>query len=616
MTTEYQKQSAPKPALSYSLPVPPRDVDANGVISAPDGYHLSNGALYAKYPRADVSTGAPILSALGSFWSRHFQDRGTLLGVLRGDSQRFIQAYMNYLEAVACTSRFSCPIWHRKIWYALTIKESELDTGYAAVIKYGDSGIRYDATYRYGVASQDEFHTVQLQDIEHIGVVLNRILDPSLTWVNGIDFFMENGALFFRSNPFKDSRLPVSNVLDSVGNVIDREVVLWGFNVLADWEYLYEHYGYALRRKLTSSISYSNFINSLWNGFVGGLAAADLDWALAAIAGLPMVKEASETIEAILTYPTKVVVCSNHHCYIYPAGSQVNVTVGQTVYAGQTLVDTVSVFDLANYDDVVALLRAVRITDEGEAVTRYIATLSSSSSASGEIKYVGIRKPSAIKPSATYLPMLHTLPIMKSLLGTGYYGSLGFRNEIGSVDVATTDSNGRIKAKIVTLDGDDDDVDRLWDTAHTNGLAVGKTWLEYQGAVPAYVNPAGWAIEHFLRNNALVVYLRYTKFGSNALGLNAIETLRQVLPPEKVVLYVVEAEATTAEDLNYEQVYCGDSSSSATTQCAVDAANAGTTESAISAGVDIGSSSSSGSMSFTGFLGDLEPTVFYPVDCD
>jgi hypothetical protein len=588
--------------------LPPRERD-DTLLVTPTGYTLSGNTFLPKHPRGDMSTGWPIVAALGSFWSRHFEDRGQLLGLERANSQQFLQAYLDYLEAVACVSRFSCPIFHRRIWHALVIKESEIDTGRAAVLKYGD-GAYYDGSYRYGVPVGNQFHTADLTDIKHIGVLLNRMLDPTLAWVNGSDFFVEDGSIYLRDDPFNDARLTVTSILDDRGNVTDREVVLWAFNSHEDWEYLYEHYGYVIRRKLASSESYANLINSLWNGFVGGLSARDLDWALAAIVGIPMVRETSEVVEGVLGYAYKTVVCTDQHCYIYPAQSQANVSIGQTVYAGQALVDTVSVFDLANYDDIVALLQAVRVDDTGQIVTRYTPGESSSSSGARQRVYSRQRSPSKIKPPVNEMPLLTALPINRALLGSGYYGSLGFRNQLGSIDTATVDSGGRVHAKVVPLDGADEDVALFWSTAHANGVTAGRTWLEQLGITPAYVNPAGWVIEHFLRNNTLVVYLRYTRFGKDALGLELLELLRSTLLPGKAIIFLVEAEAETTDSVHTDVTACGDNTSSSSSSfasgCAVAVADALATEDVIDPATEL-----------YGYLGDLEPTVFYPaVNCD
>lgn len=536
------------------LPVfnPPKEDTVAGGFNTPVGWRLDSGKLFPLFPRGDLTTGREILAALGSFWSRHFEDKAELLSHIKGSSIHAVQAYIDWLETLASVSRFSIPIFHRRQWYAIVIKESELNLGDASLLKYGE-GVIYDSTYRYGVAVANEFQAVELTEISNVSLILNRIVDPSLSWINGTDFFVENKLLLLRNNPFKNVKIPVNNILDTSGSVIDREVVLWGFNTAEDWHHIYEHFGYAIRRKFDSSEDYRDFVNALWNGLVGGLNTQDFEWAVAAAAGLPVVKETREIVEAIIPYPgRKTAVVTDQHGYIYPADSVARVTVGTIVYSGQTLVDTIRTFDLANFDDVTALIKAERLDDAGRLTT--LDTLTASSSAanfSPAPVYLGHRSATKLKPSSEVEPLLFALLIDRSLLGSGYSGALSFRNVVGVIDESNKDSNGITIGKISHVGGGTPDLDLFWNTAHANGIASGKTWLDLLG-VPklAYANPAGWVIEHFLSNNTIVVALRYTKFGKTKLGLQLLELLRRVLAPEKMVIYLVDVEIKDEEAIN------------------------------------------------------------------
>lgn len=602
-------------------PPPPREKQTSGQLTAPAGYTPVGDALLPLYPRGDMSTGWPILTALGSYWSRRFEDRGTLLGLYRASSVVFAQTYTNYLEAVACTSRLSCPILHRRPWYALVLSENAMEYGPDSLLKYGADAF-YNGSYRYGVPVQGEFHSADPGEIKRIGVLMNRIMVPTLTWVTGTDFYITDDTLYLRKNPFEDGRLPVNSILDERGEVIDREVLLWAFSTYEDWDYLYQHYGYVIRRQLESSGSYHGLINSILNGVVGGLSIKDFEWAVAAIAGLPTVLETTETVENILDYGHKTVIVTNYNAYIYPTGSIASVAAGDKVYAGQCLVDTVSVFDLANFDDIVAMLKAVRITDAGERVARPASENSSSSGTSGKKVYLAHRSPSKIKPSEDYMPLLHALPVSPGMLGADYQGSLLFNNMDGRVNTDETDDDNIVIGKITRVDGAEADVARFWSTAHANGVAEGATWLTKLGKIPAYVNPAGWVIEHFLRNNAIVVYLRYTRFSAEVLGLDLLELLRQVLPPEKMAIFMIDIDVEDVNAWNYETPICPavDSSSSAAECAAVTIiSQAYATHDAVvqSSEAEYGSSSSSAALGGgDGYAWDLEPIVFYPSECD
>jgi len=122
------------------------------------------------------------------------------------------------------------------------------------------------------------------------------------------------------------------------------------------------------------------------------------------------------------------------------------------------------------------------------------------------------------------------------------------------------------------------------------------------------VNPAGWAIEHFLRNHAVVVYLRYTRFGADALGLNLLELLRKTLPPEKLAIFLVDLDVEDVNADNYDTPVCSDSdsSSSGATCGSVDViSEVAATQDSLDSTNMIG-----------GYVGDLDPFVFYPEACE
>ena len=521
--------------------IPPREA-LEGTLATPRGYIPVFGKHVPVYPKGDWSTGRKLLSSLGSFWSRHFGSRGELSSLFHGETVQAIQSYIDYLETVACLNRFECPVFHRRVWYALVLKESELNTGRAALLKYGDDGALYDGTNRYGVPVNNSFYEIDLTVVQRLSLITNRIIEPTATWVNGSDFHMEDGALILRDNPFDGSRFAVRNIVDNVGTVIDREVVLWAFDTAEDQSFLYQHYGYAIRHKTSSSQGYKDLINAAWNGYVGGLSTQDLEWLIAAVAGLDTVKETEETVQVILNQETKTVVVTDQHSYIYPAGSVTRYDVGDRVYAGQTLVDTVMVFDLANFDDQVELLTRRFVSNSGQ-MTVISNETSSSSAAMPAPEYLGHRQASKVLPDTGYAPLLVALPVGKGLLPEGYAGALSFVNERGSYDVSSSDANGRTIGKITTVNGAVADIAKLWADAHAAGVSAGQTWLEKLNTIPAYVNPAGFVIEHFLSNNGVVVYLRYTRFADDAQGLQLLRLIRETLPPEKLVLFLVDVEA-------------------------------------------------------------------------
>ena len=508
----------------------PLDKSASGAVVVPDGFTELNDELYFTSPPAD-HTARAVVYALGSFWSQQFSSKDILEAFIEGSALLSVQTYLDYLEAVSCVNRFSVPVSHRRVWYALVIRESTMNTSGPAILKY-DGFATYGEGYRYGVPIKSSLHTVKIDEIQNVSVLMNNILAPSLTLVQGTDFSISDHLLTLRLNPFSDTRVPLRNVVDSNGKVIDRECVLWAYNTQEDWEYIYQHYAFAIRKRLRSSDSYKSMVNAMLNGIVGGLSNRDLLLVAAAAAGLPVVVDAKETVEKILKHNDRLVIVTNSHSYIYPVNAVASVVVGQEVFAGDVLVDTVRVFDLANNKDAESLVTSLLLDSD---ITQ------DSSSAGAANVHATYRATAKMYPKSSGRPLLRAMVLPKSLLGDGYTGSLLYANIEGNI-TSTMDASGRLKGTITEVYGAQEDIDKFWTNVHTNGVLT-KTWLELYGTGLSKINPAGFVIDAFLRNNTVVLHLRTSKFSHDAVGLTFLDVVRRVYQPDKLLLVIIDMEA-------------------------------------------------------------------------
>lgn len=540
-------------------PIIPKQLDGAARV-LPTGYTDESGSVLPVFPAGDFDNVNVLLGSLGTFWSKYFEGKATLYGLLSGSAKLSIQTYIDWLETVACVSRFTTPIYNKKLWFALILRESEMDTGAASLLTYSEDG-DYGDSYRYGIPINDTFHTVNT-NIASISVITNKFVGATLMWTDGLDYFLKDNIIYFRSNPFDNNKISKTSIVDSAGNVVDREIVLWAFNSREDLYYLYNHYGYAIKKKLESSESYKSLINSIWDGFVGGLTGQDLEWFFCAVAGVPCVLDTEETVEQIIPHNNKLVITTNENSYIYPADSIASVAVNQVVRAGQCLVDTVSVFDLANFDDVRKLITATFKTDNGSEVD-IEPTCVSSSDGNCSPSVIKARKAAKLLPSSSLQPLVTVVPLIKGMIGNNYEGTISFYNTRGLVDTSTVDNSGLIKAEIKPLAGSEEDIVLFWNSVHENGLSTGKTWYDLYGSV-SWINPAGFVIDNFLRNNGIVVYLRYSRFSSTATSTTVLDLIRRVLPAEKVVIVIVDVEILDEEPINTE-VFCESQSSSSAT---------------------------------------------------
>jgi len=87
------------------------------------------------------TNGGQFIKALGSFWNVLFKDNLLITNYVQGFEELLAQSYFDLLEVVLKKSVQDIPVFHREKWTLLTFKESELNEGTGAFLKYGDGAV-------------------------------------------------------------------------------------------------------------------------------------------------------------------------------------------------------------------------------------------------------------------------------------------------------------------------------------------------------------------------------------------------------------------------------------------------------------------------------------------
>ena len=467
------------------------------------------------YPADDFRRGSDLLHALGTFWTYFFEDAHKLQSHLRHQGWSHGQTYLDFLETVACLSRFTVPVFHKKNWAHLALKLSEMNT---RPLYYGEGAI-YGAqdgsdpirpvgkVYEYGGPGASNLYEFPLPAGLKQGryQILNRVIYPSVTWTGGLDFEidLDKNIIRFRENPFNDALIAQIETYDDVtGDKTETEVSLWLYNSAWDLDQIYAQFGYAIGMRLNSSDFYRDLLNSFWSSFVAGPAMEYIQGFLSALSGLPMVEEAVEVVKVIRTETESKLVITNCNVYRFPLAATVDVSVEDTVHAGDTLVSDIEVIELAGND-----------------------------------------------PDYSSIPSISLGP---QFLSGGYYGELVFENKTVTVDYGGLDADNRA---IVTFEvsGFPADMEKFWTDAQTLGKTEGaqtlaalldtrdnptlETTAEY---LPATINPVQFLVENFFANNMFLIRLNASAFSADAPGVLCLRYLRNVIAPHTTYLIYIE----------------------------------------------------------------------------
>lgn len=461
------------------------------------------------FPKNDLDVADKLLDVLGSFWSSTYSSNqfvSDLVAILGQETQ---QTHRQLMELLASISRYTVPVFHTDSWYPLSFLESQINSSARLLTRYAaDTPRTYsaDGGLLYGrLTSQVKYSVEVPESLTVAKVILDRMAAPAVTLINGIDFILTDGLITFESNPFDDSSIPVTELFDSVGNVVDRQMVLWIYRGQWDWQHIYTQFGYALKLRMQSSEGYRQIVNAVLDAITAGTAKRHVELFFSAAFGIPVVNTASEVVQEIATDSRCLNIITDKGVYQYSKRATAAVAVGDTVLAGQCLANSMQLYELN---------RGMPIADMPDMV------------------------------------------VGENLLGQQLWGELVFRNSEQAV-IVEPDVDGFTKLSWA-LGGFPADVELFWDTVHARGVSAGKTLAMLLDTrtnitdqptelyLPDTVNPLQFLLENLLRNNVFVLRLQPGQASGRQLEVIPEEQLRKIMPPHTMLVLVVDLATSDA----------------------------------------------------------------------
>jgi len=470
------------------------------------------------YPEEDLNRGLRLLSLLGSFWSELFGDREKLRGHLQSSGHEQGRTHLEFLETVACLSRFTVPVFHREDWHLLIFKKSDAEntpsTYREGDLVYGpqtgsvpERAAGFIQTYG-GRDRADEVKAPLPSSLSDLPWNLqNLVMNPSLILTRGVDFAVERRAtgkvLAFKDDPFANPLIPRRQVVDESGNQVDEEIALWAYGGQFDLNYVYVQFGYVLGLRLDSGQFYKDLLNAWWNQYLEGFSVLHLQAFMSALSGAPIIVDPTETVEVVRDEGDRKLVVTNRRSYEVPSGGNVVVAVGDVLHAGDPLSDAFRVIELGG--------------------------------------------------ASPDLSFFQSAAFGNNFLSGRRIAELGFRNALVSVVYGGVDAEGRTVATF-EVNGFPGDVEAFWEEVQRRGRESGKTLANLldvrdhptdepgPDSLPRTINPLQFVFENFLKNNLFVLLARQAAFASGAPGISLFRCLRDSIPPHISYLVFVEVE--------------------------------------------------------------------------
>jgi hypothetical protein len=324
----------------------------------------------SNFPTKDITDGQYLYRSLGSFWTQIFQDKNVLKGYTAGMAEEAIQAYYELIGLLKRYSIKEFSLFDLTKWKPLTIKKSEFNkTAFifepdGAVFGYQPNSDLFYANklFRFGKPKETDgknvFSFTPPYSLGELSAISNRIISPSLALIPGVDIYLKNNTIFFKTDLFNNPYIPRGKVfnddghpatyIDSQGNKVEDEfIVMWMYNAKIDSQELYNHFGVLFDLSLPTSESYKTLLKTLINLAVEGPTISALSTMFAALAGTPVIIEAQETVEEMYTDTFYKYVVTDKNIYRLPVAQELHryIKPGNKVYGGQILSTNITVLD-------------------------------------------------------------------------------------------------------------------------------------------------------------------------------------------------------------------------------------------------------------------------------
>jgi len=530
------------------------------------------------YPGSDLDRGKTLISLLGSFWARTYTGVDQVRSYTDTAAFAVAQSHRNLLELVAAMSRYEIPLFHTEVITPIVLRKSDTNRTDKNRARFNAGKYKFNAGVLFDSYIGDNFFSFPASNkLVNVAQIFDKITFPTLTLLNNVDYFIEpdTGTISFVDNPFDNPGFARTAV--TINGAPDEEIVLWGFMGEFDYEYVLNQFAYALGVQLKTSQQYKNLINAIFSSLIdGGATAANLDAALAAICGVPVVAAPTEVVEVIEQADKYTTIVTDKNVYRFAANVVPRVSVGQTVRAGDQLIRGVEVNEF--------FVGNTYLPDEGDRVvyaspTKLLVNHAYENIAEENESEIILDGGGVCPPPPKPLA---GLALDKHFLAACFYGDLVFENRVVPLQVNTDHPTGYTYVHFA-LNGFPADVAKFFDEVHARGIVAAAQQRDPCRAgrrvgtlahlldkrknpdgepspehLPAEINPLRFLIENVLRNNVFVVRINTAALGQNRLGLYNVRHLRQVIPPQTAMIVVFElappTEKIDAENFVSEQV--------------------------------------------------------------
>lgn len=428
------------------------------------------------YPKTDLDKAETVRSLLGGYWNEVYEGRDQVADIVDARINLWQDAVEVWNEAVDSKSRFTISPLKKKSWVYFPIIKNKgvaTESSFGGGGSYGASAINYGATKGIAWALPS--------NIKSVSQIYNRISSPSASLFEGVDYTINSltGQIIFVRDPFINPKFATRDVI--VDGVTDQEMALWLYRPKIDQRSVQQIFGLPIGLDGESNEYYKNFVNTVYDSLILGMSYGRMVSLFGHALHSPVSNE-EEIVERIHNSVRKVII-TDKNVYQLPYKAEPSVEVGDSLIAGDSLSNALSIRELQRNSDITNI--------------------------------------NAI-----------TLP--KGFIDNTFAYDLSFINENTTPTVNTLNGITEFRFKV---GGHPFDVDRFWSEVHSRGLAKGRTIAQGldqrsekfgepdKESLPTTINPLRFLIDEIMPGSITLVTIKVDGIGAKLPRLDIVPDL-------------------------------------------------------------------------------------------
>lgn len=358
------------------------------------------------YPGKGYTSNGVLFSSLGSFWTRVFGDKEAIRGLTIAQSEELLQRYYDFVESLNAMSVKKIDLLHRERWLPVRIRKSQLrlaplrflpaedkdhttfgPQALATSVDERNNSLHYGETNQFGRAKRpvEQKYVVKVDHtLKDFPVLADRIVGPTKVLTSGIDFWMDNGELFFAKDPFESDAFFKYELFDNAGKQLtyvwkpskptyatmeqeqstepvagtvinEEEMLLWAYHGGVNTNSLYNNFGSLFGLSEENSEGYKQVLTETVNLLTEGPTVKAITGLASSFIGVQLSQDPVETVVDAYTVDDIRYVVTDKRVYTantfyafspdvyYAATSEARV--GAKLPAGTPLFDAVTYYD-------------------------------------------------------------------------------------------------------------------------------------------------------------------------------------------------------------------------------------------------------------------------------